>query len=1196
MKQKNKFLLQFFLILLAFLSLFFLAITKSQVFADTACSPYTCAGTNAYFRVNYCNPNSGPGNFNCYNGTTSDSVAYTCPTGGGAGSCFGNTPGVEGCGGNVYQTTTGATCACDTDGSLCSTQGTTCGSSSPYGTCQCGGGDPSGFCSASSPGGPPVSGASPNCSYNSCPQRFGTRSCCLLSSTPTPTPSLWCGDGICSGSIGETCSSCQTDCGVCTPPPGPYCGDGSCNNGETNCFCATDCTGTCPPNSATCTVSLSPSSVSMLTDDSPYTITANVSNIQNGNVSQVEFSKSNNNINLNPVFDTNGTPYQSQITPVTQGTTTLTANVYMGGNTVRCSTTATVNVSANTTPSDEAPNCESFDVTTQNVTQGGTANFVAEITDDGFNLVGDGGFESGTVAQFPTAYQLNEWWAVPNFLPTPPGYPSPGAEGSYYAKISKAAGSTDPHAATGWLQAGENLTNQQYTFKFLAKSHEANKIISNILIQREPFGGNWTGTGGYIGAITLVPGSWTQYSFNITFPNPGNGSNTTRLRAVLRPPTDAWPVYYDSVKVFKTSNSGVNPSTVRFYYIPTSGNPCATSPNQWTLIGTGTRIGTTNFYQINWNTTGVPPGDYTVAVNATDIQGNQATGNPGNCGNPAFTYRPACNNVQTITACAPSCGGTTCGNTNQTPSAVSNISVNGISGNNLNLTNTPLPRNITWTAATVASPGTITAYDVWLIPRSAAIPASAAACDSSSTCRRLTWTSGTSVSLASVLAAQTNNFDIVIRARNGCSTNGTWTRRAVDLTANVSGNIYEAEVTPNGSNNCTIPNPVPSLINISAGYDGMTSSTGGNVTTAPGTSYVMSNVPYAPTSSWAPDYNFNLSLQLDSPDPSNTFYCSCPGSNCTHTNTASPATNQHFYVTTIDLSNGPWWQSKEGNVYGALAYTSSVPDLASSFLITRNTASNLKSAGIPLSGGTISAGNGFYTEYDGTTQPRANSTTHANLAREDYDYLIKDINTTTVSKITIGTITNFGTGAGGVGTGTLYDDTRVHLREGDLIINLTANQTIASGTKKVIFVSGNVIVRGTQNQHRLTVASGGYLAVIAGGNITFENTIGNTCSYPAGCSSTNTNVDGVYVASNQLIISDDGNGVLPDNIFIGEGTFVGWNGIKLNRSFDVNSSGNPLNRALNNTYPTNLFRFRPDFTQNTPEILRRPNLVWQEVN
>ena len=49
-----------------------------------------------------------------------------------------------------------------------------------------------------------------------------------------------CGDGFCTASVGETCSSCPTDCGACAA----FCGDGSCNNGETCSTCANDC-GTC---------------------------------------------------------------------------------------------------------------------------------------------------------------------------------------------------------------------------------------------------------------------------------------------------------------------------------------------------------------------------------------------------------------------------------------------------------------------------------------------------------------------------------------------------------------------------------------------------------------------------------------------------------------------------------------------------------------------------------------------------------------------------------------------------------------------------------------------------------------------------------------------------------------------------------------------------------------------------------------
>ena len=57
---------------------------------------------------------------------------------------------------------------------------------------------------------------------------------------PLPKCNLWCGDGTCSSSIGESCSSCPADC-LCST-----CGDGTCNNGTETCLtCTRDC-GSCP--------------------------------------------------------------------------------------------------------------------------------------------------------------------------------------------------------------------------------------------------------------------------------------------------------------------------------------------------------------------------------------------------------------------------------------------------------------------------------------------------------------------------------------------------------------------------------------------------------------------------------------------------------------------------------------------------------------------------------------------------------------------------------------------------------------------------------------------------------------------------------------------------------------------------------------------------------------------------------------
>ncbi|MCA9665647.1 MAG: hypothetical protein KC503_08665 [Myxococcales bacterium] len=57
---------------------------------------------------------------------------------------------------------------------------------------------------------------------------------------PGCTGNANCGDGKCEG--GETCTSCEKDCGKC---PNTNCGDGKCEGGETCTSCEQDC-GKCP--------------------------------------------------------------------------------------------------------------------------------------------------------------------------------------------------------------------------------------------------------------------------------------------------------------------------------------------------------------------------------------------------------------------------------------------------------------------------------------------------------------------------------------------------------------------------------------------------------------------------------------------------------------------------------------------------------------------------------------------------------------------------------------------------------------------------------------------------------------------------------------------------------------------------------------------------------------------------------------
>ena len=65
-----------------------------------------------------------------------------------------------------------------------------------------------------------------------------------------------------------------------------------------------------------------------------------------------------------------------------------------------------------------------------------------------------------------------------------------------------------------------------------------------------------------------------------------------------------------------------------------------------------------------------------------------------------------------------------------------------------------------------------------------------------------------------------------------------------------------------------------------------------------------------------------------------------------------------------------------------------------------------------------------------------------------------------------------------------------------------------------------------------------------------------------------------------------------DDRFVGEGSFIGWSGINLDRDFSDGSD-----RSLeNNDKAVDLFIYRPDFLVNMPDILLVPIRIWQETN
>jgi hypothetical protein len=84
------------------------------------------------------------------------------------------------------------------------------------------------------------------------------------------------------------------------------------------------------------------------------------------------------------------------------------------------------------------------------------------------------------------------------------------------------------------------------------------------------------------------------------------------------------------------------------------------------------------------------------------------------------------------------------------------------------------------------------------------------------------------------------------------------------------------------------------------------------------------------------------------------------------------------------------------------------------------------------------------------------------------------------------------------------------------------------------------------------------------------------------------NVEGVFVTDG--IFTVEGVTGVTDKKFIGAGTFVGWSGVDLQRSFADGTLPN-----LDNNAPAESFIFRPDFIINAPRSIKSSQQTWREI-
>ncbi len=163
----------------------------------------------------------------------------------------------------------------------------------------------------------------------------------------------------------------------------------------------------------------------------------------------------------------------------------------------------------------------------------------------------------------------------------------------------------------------------------------------------------------------------------------------------------------------------------------------------------------------------------------------------------------------------------------------------------------------------------------------------------------------------------------------------------------------------------------------------------------------------------------------------------------------------------------------------------------------------------------------------------------------------------------------------------------------------TAPITINSGKRVTLFIPADLEFRNTSlsaTPQLTSVSNDAFLGIFTSGNVVVTADVGYSTISTDPATAT-ANISAVLVTDGQLTISSDNDPDVTDRKFIGEGTFVAWdksqvgNGIVLRRNFDNAVDG----KTLNSQYSSEIFRFRPAFMANFPEMLKVSDKSWQEI-
>jgi hypothetical protein len=309
---------------------------------------------------------------------------------------------------------------------------------------------------------------------------------------------------------------------------------------------------------------------------------------------------------------------------------------------------------------------------------------------------------------------------------------------------------------------------------------------------------------------------------------------------------------------------------------------------------------------------------------------------------------------------------------------------------------------------------------------------------------------------------------------------------------------------------------------------------------------------------------------------------SCPDNACTGFETCESCPQDCGIC--ILAGNQPWWQVSNGNIFAGSA-TGTVaqsnifegdscvsPDCIAQLIYGDDTATT-QSEGVAITGGGYINANGFIN----TENSQAIGTAPSRY-RENYTFFYRN------SDLGLNPSNDFAGQENDIQEPITTKAAYFHA--GDVTLQSAWNVT--AGESYVIFIDGNVTIADPSNVNQLiTVEEGGFLAFIVSGTITISEDVGNET-----LADTTANIEGIYVADGLITIESRGEASGGDDRFIGEGTFVSWTRVAMERDFSDGAG----REAENQSYPTESFIFRPDLVINTPEILTRPHSIWQETN